>query len=122
MAFPAAVRRLLPEEFLREKKYDVGSVVAQGGMGAILDAKDATTERKVAMKVMPDGSSPEDWRSPKSPSHPRLARRRRPQSHGLRARTALLDRRGTPARPRRPTPAKAPKARAYDAHLAAEKK
>ncbi len=56
----AAVQRLLPEEFLRDKKYDIGKVVAQGGMGAILDAKDATTERRVAMKVMLDGSSPDD--------------------------------------------------------------
>ena len=56
----ASVQELLPEEFLREKKYDIGQVVAQGGMGAILDAKDATTERRVAMKVMLDGSSPAD--------------------------------------------------------------
>ena len=56
----AAVQRLLPEEFLRDKKYDIGKIVAQGGMGAILDAKDATTERRVAMKVMLDGSSPAD--------------------------------------------------------------
>ena len=56
----AAVRRLLPEEFLRDKKYDIGQIVAQGGMGAILDAKDATTERRVAMKVMLDSSSPGD--------------------------------------------------------------
>jgi len=56
----AAVRQVLPEEFLREKKYDIGGVVAQGGMGAILNAKEATTERTVAMKVMLDGSSPED--------------------------------------------------------------
>ena len=45
-------RNTLPEEFLREKKYDIGKVVAKGGMGAILDAKEATTERTVAMKVM----------------------------------------------------------------------
>ena len=55
-----AMQRLLPEEFLRDKKYDIGKVVAQGGMGAILDAKEATTERRVAMKVMLDGSSPDD--------------------------------------------------------------
>jgi len=54
----AVVRQLLPEEFLREKKYDIGRVVAQGGMGAILDAKEATIERRVAMKVMLDGSNP----------------------------------------------------------------
>jgi len=56
----AAMQRLLPEEFLREKKYDIGKVVAQGGMGAILDAREATIERRVAMKVMLDGSSPDD--------------------------------------------------------------
>ena len=42
----AAVQRLLPEEFLRDKKYEIGKVVAQGGMGAILDAKEATIERR----------------------------------------------------------------------------
>jgi len=56
----AAVQRLLPEELLREKKYDIGKVVAQGGMGAILDARESTIERRVAMKVMLDGSSADD--------------------------------------------------------------
>src|SRR5471030_220691 len=56
----AAVKRLLPEEFLREKKYDIGGVVAQGGMGAILNAKEVNIERVVAMKVMLDSSSPDD--------------------------------------------------------------
>ncbi len=46
------VQRLLPEELLRERKYAIGRVVAEGGMGAILDAKEAATDRKVAMKVM----------------------------------------------------------------------
>lgn len=55
-----ALRRLLPEEFLREQKYDIGGVVAQGGMGAILDAREATTGRTVAMKVMLDGSQADD--------------------------------------------------------------
>jgi serine/threonine protein kinase len=56
----AAVQRLLPEELLRDKKYDIGKVVAQGGMGAILDAREAGIQRRVAMKVMLDGSSPAD--------------------------------------------------------------
>ncbi len=56
----AAVRKILPEEFLRERKYDIGGVVAQGGMGAILNAREATIERTVAMKVMLDSSSPAD--------------------------------------------------------------
>ena len=68
----AAVRRLLPEEFLRDKKYEIGKVVAQGGMGAILDAKEVTIERRVAMKVMLDGCSPDDLTAssprPRSPA------------------------------------------------------
>jgi len=48
------IRRMLPAEMLREKKYDIGAVVARGGMGAILDAREAAIERKVAMKVMRD--------------------------------------------------------------------
>jgi serine/threonine protein kinase/Leucine-rich repeat (LRR) protein len=55
-----AMQRLLPEEFLRERKYDIGKVVARGGMGAILDAREAAIERRVAMKVMLDASSPDD--------------------------------------------------------------
>jgi serine/threonine protein kinase/Leucine-rich repeat (LRR) protein len=48
----AVLREALPEEFLRDKKYEIGGVVAQGGMGAILDAREATTGRTVAVKVM----------------------------------------------------------------------
>jgi serine/threonine protein kinase/Leucine-rich repeat (LRR) protein len=55
-----ALREVLPEEFLREKKYDIGGVVAQGGMGAILNAHEATTGRVVAMKVMLENPSPQD--------------------------------------------------------------
>lgn len=39
------------------KKYNVGKTIAQGGMGAILNAKDLNIHRNVAMKVMLD---PED--------------------------------------------------------------
>ena len=46
------VKRVLPEDFLREKKYDIGKIVAQGGMGVILDAREATTNRTVAMKMV----------------------------------------------------------------------
>ena len=49
-----ALRGMLPEEILREKKYDIGGVIAQGGMGAILDAREAAIKRTVAMKVMLD--------------------------------------------------------------------
>src|SRR5205809_5102140 len=37
-----AVRPVLLEECLRDKKYDIRGVAAQGGMGAILDAQAAT--------------------------------------------------------------------------------
>jgi len=56
----ALVRDVLPEQFLRDKKYDIGGVVAQGGMGAILEAREETTGRTVAMKVMLHSDSPED--------------------------------------------------------------
>ena len=46
------IRRLLPDELFAEKRHTVGRVVAQGGMGAILDAQQMTTRRSVAMKVM----------------------------------------------------------------------
>ena len=48
----AAVQRCLPPEFLREQKYDIGAIIAQGGMGAIVEAQDKLLRRKVAMKVM----------------------------------------------------------------------
>ncbi len=41
-------------------KYEIGKVVAQGGMGAILDVRDAAIARSVAMKVMLADSTPED--------------------------------------------------------------
>jgi eukaryotic-like serine/threonine-protein kinase len=56
----AVVRKLLPEEILREKKYEIGGVVAQGAMGAILDAVEVATQRTVAMKVMLTNISEED--------------------------------------------------------------
>jgi len=34
----AITRDILPEEILRDRRYDIGGVVAQGGMGAILSA------------------------------------------------------------------------------------
>jgi serine/threonine protein kinase/Leucine-rich repeat (LRR) protein len=48
----ATIRRLLPDELLAEKRYAIGSVVAKGGMGAILAAQQAAMKRNVAMKVM----------------------------------------------------------------------
>ncbi len=46
------VRRYLPQEFLREKKYDIGGIIARGGMGTIADAQERLLRRKVAMKMM----------------------------------------------------------------------
>jgi len=48
----AAIRRILPEEVLAAKRYAIGGVVARGGMGAILDARQTALDRKIAMKVM----------------------------------------------------------------------
>ena len=50
----ANLRRLLPAEILGERKYQVGDLVARGGMGMIFGASDSTIRRKVAMKVMID--------------------------------------------------------------------
>jgi hypothetical protein len=47
----AAVRELLPDS-LRQRRYAVSEVVAHGGMGAILAAREGGIEREVAMKVM----------------------------------------------------------------------
>ena len=48
----AAIARHLPEELLAEKRYAIGAVIARGGMGAILDARQRALQRTVAMKVM----------------------------------------------------------------------
>ncbi len=39
-------------------RYEVGTVIARGGMGAILNAREATIERVVAMKVVLDTNNP----------------------------------------------------------------
>jgi pSer/pThr/pTyr-binding forkhead associated (FHA) protein len=54
------IRRFLPEEVLAGKRYAIGNVVAQGGMGAILDAQQAAMKRRVAMKVMLESAEPAD--------------------------------------------------------------
>jgi serine/threonine protein kinase len=51
-----ALRKLLPPEFLKEKKYEIGNTIAQGGMGAVLNARELTIQRNVAMKVMIGGN------------------------------------------------------------------
>jgi len=53
-----ALRKLLPPEFLHEKKYEPGNVIAQGGMGSVLSAREVTIQREVAMKVMLDSNAP----------------------------------------------------------------
>jgi serine/threonine protein kinase len=55
----AGIRQMLPEDLLSERKYRISGMVAQGGMGAILDATEQVIQRKVAMKVMLDGSDPQ---------------------------------------------------------------
>src|SRR5204863_7620705 len=52
----AAIRHHLPDELLSSKRHVIGSVVARGGMGAILDARQMTIDRTVAMKVMLDSA------------------------------------------------------------------
>ena len=56
----ATLRKLLPPEFLREKKYEVGNVIAQAGQGAVLNARELTIERNVAMKVMLQSEDADD--------------------------------------------------------------
>jgi WD40 repeat protein/serine/threonine protein kinase len=54
------LHRLLPMDAIRGRKYAVGEMVARGGMGAILGARDEVTARTVAMKVMLDSRDPDD--------------------------------------------------------------
>ena len=56
----AFVGQVLPPAILKERKYDVGNVVAVGGMGEVLEAKEAALERRVAMKVMLGATSKDD--------------------------------------------------------------
>jgi len=46
------VRKHLPPHLLDEKKYTIGSQIAQGGMGAILEGEENVLRRKVAVKRM----------------------------------------------------------------------
>ncbi len=54
-----AVKRHLPPDFLHDRKYDIGGIIAQGGMGAIVDAQEKLLRRKIAMKVMLSNGSQE---------------------------------------------------------------
>ncbi len=49
---PAVGREDLPAELQRAERYEIGSEVAKGGMGAILKAHEIATRRTVAMKVI----------------------------------------------------------------------
>lgn len=55
-----AIQRFVPDEVLAEKRYAIGSQVARGGMGAILDARQSAMDRRVAMKVMLEAGEPAD--------------------------------------------------------------
>jgi len=56
----AALSRFLPEELRGLKKYKVHGIIGMGGMGAVLEAEDLATRRRVAMKVLLHVGSPED--------------------------------------------------------------
>ena len=56
----AGTGSFVPAEFLRERRYAIGKIVARGGQGAILDALETTTQRTVAMKVMLEGQEEVD--------------------------------------------------------------
>ena len=50
--FGETLQRVLPREFLGDRRYAVGNIIARGGMGAILEAEENVLKRKVAMKRM----------------------------------------------------------------------
>ena len=56
----ATVLRHLPPDFLSDRKYDIGHIIAQGGMGAIVEAQEKLLRRKVAMKMMLHSGSQEE--------------------------------------------------------------
>ncbi len=56
----AELHRMLPTELAPGRKYEIGKIVAQGGMGAILDAREKMIRRTVAMKVMLDHNARDD--------------------------------------------------------------
>ena len=55
-----ALNRHLPPDFLHGRKYDIGGVIAKGGMGVIVDAQEKLLRRKVAMKMMLRSGSQEE--------------------------------------------------------------
>ena len=56
----ATMERILPPELLGEKRYAIGAQIARGGMGAILEATEGPTKRRVAMKVMLETADEEE--------------------------------------------------------------
>ena len=57
---PTAIRHMLPDGLFAEKRYAIGNIVARGGMGAILAARQSSIDRTVAMKVMLDTCDADD--------------------------------------------------------------
>jgi serine/threonine protein kinase len=55
----AALHRYLPPELRGHGKYKLHGLIAAGGMGAVLEAEDRATRRRVAMKVLLDVKTPE---------------------------------------------------------------
>lgn len=51
----------LPEDVcFNHSGYEIGQLIGRGGMGAVLEAEDASLQRKVAMKVLPQSDSSGD--------------------------------------------------------------
>jgi serine/threonine protein kinase len=57
----SVVMEALPEDVrFHHSGYEIGQLIGRGGMGAVLEAEDASLQRKVAMKVLPQGDSSGD--------------------------------------------------------------
>jgi serine/threonine protein kinase len=55
------IMEVLPEDVrFHHSGYEIGQLIGRGGMGAVLEAEDASLQRKVAMKVLPQGDSSGD--------------------------------------------------------------
>jgi serine/threonine protein kinase len=52
--------RLLPPEYLGDRKYVAGRVIAHGGMGVILEGEEKALRRKIAIKRMLNANSEDD--------------------------------------------------------------
>jgi serine/threonine protein kinase len=51
----------MPPEFRHAKRYEIGQEIARGGMGAILQARQSTIRRAVAMKVILARAEEDPW-------------------------------------------------------------